>query len=443
MEFTSDGAYLLWAGHSGNINVWDVGASRLLRSMKGHPGSIAKLVISPNGDKVAVSGVSDGVVSVWDLSRGTFLWAYVPPIEGMSRGTIVLDLSFTPDGQHLIYADGVQVVTRDALTGELAAGTDSLLKNAGRATFSRDHKFLALLSPITGPSQHAQLGGGRETARRKTILTVKSGDGIRQLDSFEDGSPGRSIEEIVFAPTGQHLAVLEQEIDPQFKSHRVLRIWPVKDIESSPAVFDASGLKSFSFSKDGQFIFASLTNGVVARITLLDNSIMKFTAETNPVSRTVTPNPDGTMLVAAGEDALLRVWKMDSEKVLCSIAVLSDGTWLAWSTDGRFDTNSLDKIDSFAWLMPDDPDRSLPAELYIRDYYSPKLVAALASGGDDALGSIRSIEQLNRARPRITNIRLIPEDDSQTIMAKVDVEGGTFEQAHNKGRQISGAYDLR
>ena len=61
------------------------------------------------------------------------------------------------------------------------------------------------------------------------------------------------------------------------------------------------------------------------------------------------------------------------------IAIVATGaeTWVMTSPDGRFDANSVQRLTSVQWVMSDDPLRALPLELFVRDYYEPRLLARL------------------------------------------------------------------
>ena len=68
--------------------------------------------------------------------------------------------------------------------------------------------------------------------------------------------------------------------------------------------------------------------------------------------------------------------------------------------DGRFDSNNLAEIKGLHWIMPDNPLPPLPIEIYMRDYYEPKLLPRLLSGKKDEFKAVRPLQSLNRASRR-------------------------------------------
>jgi len=65
---------------------------------------------------------------------------------------------------------------------------------------------------------------------------------------------------------------------------------------------------------------------------------------------------------------------------------------------GRFDTNDLDGGAPLHWLVSDDPLHALPLEIFMRDYYTPRLLARIMNG--EELPPIRSIAEIkNRVQP--------------------------------------------
>jgi hypothetical protein len=100
------------------------------------------------------------------------------------------------------------------------------------------------------------------------------------------------------------------------------------------------------------------------------------------------------------------------------------------------------------WTIPDDPLRTLPPEIFMRDYYEPRLLERLLSG--EQLPSIPDLSTRNRVRPqvRIADVKLqtnAPDtvDDIVTVIVEVTKATGTLIR---EGKQVtleSGAHNLR
>ena len=66
--------------------------------------------------------------------------------------------------------------------------------------------------------------------------------------------------------------------------------------------------------------------------------------------------------------------------------------------DGRFDTVNVESLRSISWVMPDDPMRSLGPEMFLRDYFEPRLLPRLLA--KEPFKPVRPLVELNRALAR-------------------------------------------
>ena len=65
---------------------------------------------------------------------------------------------------------------------------------------------------------------------------------------------------------------------------------------------------------------------------------------------------------------------------------------------GRFDTNNVEDLEYLHWVMPDEPLRALPLDIFMREYFTPGLLARLVNG--QPLPAVRAVGDLNRAQRR-------------------------------------------
>jgi hypothetical protein len=108
--------------------------------------------------------------------------------------------------------------------------------------------------------------------------------------------------------------------------------------------------------------------------------------------------------------------------------------------EGRFDTNNPEGIRGLHWVSPDDPLRTLPLEIFMRDYYEPRLLARLLAG--ERFEPVRSLAELNRAQPsvRIGEVRRRAGDEG---VVDVTVEVSKAAGGPAPGGGAAGVYDLR
>ena len=110
----------------------------------------------------------------------------------------------------------------------------------------------------------------------------------------------------------------------------------------------------------------------------------------------MTYSRDGKYLLSAAEDGLTRMWSM-KERAEVFTLVTYDEDWLVITPDGRFDTSDLDHIPDFAWVFGDDPFHALAPEVFLRDYFEPRLVEKQLAGV--GFRRVRPLADLNRRNP--------------------------------------------
>jgi hypothetical protein len=159
-------------------------------------------------------------------------------------------------------------------------------------------------------------------------------------------------------------------------------------------------------------------------------------------------SPDGQAVLTAGNDHTIRLWNVQTGKEVARLVSFTDGSRVIATPDGRFDTNNLDEIKGLHWIMPDDPFRALPLEIFMRDYYQPQLLPRLLARKE--LPDIRSLTELNRAQPKVEIVEVNRERDAEgrpgdTVAVTVRVAGAReiFGLEGQQRQMETGAYDLR
>ena len=126
--------------------------------------------------------------------------------------------------------------------------------------------------------------------------------------------------------------------------------------------------------------------------------------------------------------------------------------WVMFDEIGRFSASSLGKIEGFSWVFPDDPLRPLAPEIFMRDYYEPRLLPRLLAclapkeQKPDACGQhfkpLRPLARLNRIQPEVKIIGV--REGASPGEALVEVEAlGKKDPTQPNGKKETAAYDLR
>lgn len=116
---TSVNEKIIITGGNGNlVNVWDFKTLKLIKSMKGHTGSVESIAITPDG-KRAVSRSLDGFIRLWDVKTGKTLkkiqHGFVTKSAGYARPSVspfsALSLQIMPTYM-LISPNGKEVISQ-------------------------------------------------------------------------------------------------------------------------------------------------------------------------------------------------------------------------------------------------------------------------------------------------------------------------------------------
>jgi WD40 repeat protein/tRNA A-37 threonylcarbamoyl transferase component Bud32 len=221
IRYSRDGRLLAYSGDSQMVWVHDVRTRRLLRTLKGHTGTVYALDLSADGTLLASSSIDDQTVRLWDVGSGReravlrhpewvwdvglspdgktlavfsawqiVLWDLFPeprgePFQGRTRGIF----AFSPDGRTLLAGapeGGVQLW--DVATGKLRTHLGQLQGAVTCVAFSSDGSLAAAGAAATV--------GVWEVARRRPLCTLPG--------------HGGSVAAVAFDPAGKTLAVGER-----------------------------------------------------------------------------------------------------------------------------------------------------------------------------------------------------------------------------------------
>lgn len=213
----------------------------------------------------------------------------------------------------------------------------------------------------------------------------------------------------------------------------------------------SDSLSSVAFSPNGQYILIG-NSGVligekynVGQMWDLQSGkeVRRFQGHSNSVN-SVAFSPDGRFVLTGSDDQTTRLWDAASGNELCSLISFGDGNWVVVAPTGHFDAGSLEGIKWLHWSMDDDPMAALPVEIFMRDYYKPRLLWRLFNG--EKIGDLPSLSDLNRMQPKIGEITVNPHPNNDKlvdVIVKVSSVSGQCLKGDQHVSCESGVYDLR
>src|SRR5688500_14332769 len=198
-------------------------------------------------------------------------------------------------------------------------------------------------------------------------------------------------------------------------------------------------VSTFAWSPDGSVIATGAGTGPRDHATLWSVATTTELRRLEVAQDSVEAfSPDGRFLLGYGSDGFERVYEVSTGRELCRFITRADGSWVAVDPEGRFDASDLEEIQGVHWLAPDDPLKPLPLEIFMRDYYEPRLLARILSG--ERFAPVRALAEVNRAQPFV-NITSVEQQKGRPEFARVTVE--VSKSAGATAPKPPGVYDLR
>jgi WD40 repeat protein/uncharacterized caspase-like protein len=448
ISFVGKSNRILTGSQDGRLRMWDQTTGAELQSFQGHTGKINSIAITSDS-KSMVSGSADKTVRLWDVTKAVEVRRFAGHTDA------VTSLAISADGRDLMTGSTDQTIrVWDVEKGREVRRIAKRFDAVDSVTFSHDGRFLLTGSVSVGSSDSSgepSFTGVAHLWDTQTMELVRSfGTEPVFYTAFS------ADDKYILTATGARSAGGLTGIGN-------VKIWEVATAKNVKKLEFAGYVRSVAFSPDGQSIltgtpfvdpredptvatgFSQDNEAVLARVDHEeDHEGRKFVGHTFPVSK-VAFSPDGRFIVTGSMDGTSAFWETATQQQLCRLIPLRDGNWVVVDKEGRFDTNNLEEIKGLQWVFSDDPMRPLPLEIYMRDYYEPRLLPSLLNR--KALEKIKPLNSLNRVQPivKITKIERPKVGPESNLMVTVEVADANGEQVR-EGKRItlhSGVVDLR
>jgi WD40 repeat protein len=407
LSASADGRFVLIGSNTHVAILWDMEKGSEVQRLPNHEGRVSCVAIAPDGSWLFTAD-TEGVARIWDSSSGRVIQRF----EG-HHGEIT-SVAFSSDYSWL-------------LTG----GIDNTARMWDRQSGQQLKKFEghkgAVRSVVFSPDEKFVLTGSDDATARLWLVENEQETG-RFIEHYGP------VNAVAFSPRG--VTVLTGGFD------KVLRIW---DVESHKVTKRLEGhteqVSSVAFSSDGSQALSGSWDGTVRLWNVETGTHRSFGPHTGWGAEAVFFK-DTKYILAATADGLTRVWDVAAGKALCSLISFEGGAWVVTDPDGRFDTNDIEELRQLSWVMDDDLMTPLPVEIFMRQFFEPRLLQRLFDHDD--FGEVPRLTELNRVQPKVTITDVRSAADNTAIVA-VEVEGVVrgFERGGKMVGVESGARDLR
>jgi WD40 repeat protein/uncharacterized caspase-like protein len=458
------------------IRLWDVKTGRLLNPLSGARGTGSNatfrfaasgglLGVMQNGGAYEARDMLSGKAAAWRASGDT---------------TARQDVS--SDGRFVATGAGLVGEVWDAQTGVRLARVESRLETGEKAdtvgwdlvrftpldtvTFYRDSAYaepqtvtlstrdwketkLPFALPLGDEERRFVMSRDGRAAAWETV-EEEGGATVQKVNVWRARQPARvrsfkvdtdeaytDASQLLLSPDGARVLVATSNNGGGLKQ-MLVKVYNV-DAASPDYTLKRPGFRvsSVAWSPDGALIATGAGGGPGERATIWDVPTGEAVRRLDgPQDFVEDFSPDGRFLLAYGEDGFERVYEVATGKELCRFITRADGSWVVVDPEGRFDASDLDEIQGVHWLAPEDPLKPLPLEIFMRDYYEPRLLARILAG--EKLAPVRALAEVNRAQP-VVNITSVEQQKARPEFARVTVEVSRPLGASDG----AGVYDLR
>jgi WD40 repeat protein/uncharacterized caspase-like protein len=401
--------------------------------------------------KHIISHHSDGTIQRWAVAGEIPGQNFRPEIEaGLTRSGSNKLLSVSDDGRYVAVSDGRTIEIRNH-AGEIVSRIRGGSSSCDIARISS-----LTLSP---DGRHVAIGMTNGFA---AMFDTHTGRCLSEVDHGVQALLGDDVPLIAFLSNEIVLSISENGISHVW-SYRGRKLFSPShqptdliliSIPNGTGGMMIGRINDFSLANHGKNLITVGTDGF-ARIWDLSTGLETEAYFHGNAIRSARASPDNRLLLTAGRDGLIMIWNLGGNQTNSFVNLIPgpDLKWIVASHKGFFDASNLEHITGFSWVMPDAPFRPLLPEIFMRDYYEPRLLPRLlACSGREATDPgacerafrpIRPLASLNRVQPEV-RILGVRRDQSSANFALVDVEvSGREDTSQPNGKTTTAAYDLR
>lgn len=201
----------------------------------------------------------------------------------------------------------------------------------------------------------------------------------------------------------------------------------------------SASVQAATFSPDGKTL---LTVSEDKTIKLWETASGRELRSISNWVQSVALSPDGKTFASASSDTTIKLWETDSAQGIASLCSFGKKDWVVVTKDGQYDASNLESISSLVWVLPDEPMKAYPLEIFMKQYFEPGLLGRILKR--EKLPDAPPLSELNRTQPLVTINSVTPRKDSTDLVdVTVSYQSVASEQPGKKNGKVSGVYELK
>ena len=445
VAFSPDGSMAITGSDDDTLKLWNTKSGFLITTLKGHTDDVRSATFTPNG-KYLLSGSYDKTVRLWNGKTGKF----IKILANFDKR--VAGLTISSDSSKVIIGNAAEY-------GPFKCYVVSIPSGKNITSFTK-HTNVVLTTEISPDGRAAATGGGNDqeiylwdintgkvkqkmVGKGKVIWSVgfaKDGRSIgwgrkwKQSNVFKFGPLEQSFQIKADSRTfelsmGRNLnsdigyqraieSVIPWSIRTKTgKIHKTLEILKNGSVVYNITRGSTDGFdhRSLTLTPDGQTVISGGSNGNLTSYNpQTGKKIHEFIGHTSEIWG-VAASPDSRFLVSGSNDQTVKLWEVNSGRLLLTIFQGTDNEWVAWTPEGYY-TASVNGDKYVGWHINQGENRSAlyyPASRFSKQFYSPEIVAKYLETGGDIKEVIRLV---NLERPRQKKIEKTTVSDIGNIL---------------------------
>ena len=281
------------------IEIWDFNSGKnVLIQTIAPQNTVGRVVLSPDGNKIAISFLGNGIVEIWDVNSGQMEYTLEVNLDGS-----VGNFEFSPSSQELVASSFPKDIKLwDVNTGQLIK---TITPNNGVTTLSHNKSDRFAYSPDG------------------TKLATRNLDDEIEIWDIETGNLKSTLQagnwtfNLVFSSDGQYLASTESitnQVTSKKPDETKIKIWNVSTRQLVKTLENKLYVRDITFSPDGkQLAVASQSNEVID-----PTAIILWDIDSEEVVQTLNGHTmimarfeyllEGRVLISSSYDGTIRVW---------------------------------------------------------------------------------------------------------------------------------------